>query len=131
MFNNRNFGILLAVIAVLLVGTLMPGNVKASIESRAWSGIPWSSLAHLVLFAVIALVPVYGPVPRGYYWALLLATTLAGGTEWLQQFVPGRYPRLRDVMIDLSGTAIGCAISANGYWQRWVNGARSTSVQQA
>jgi VanZ family protein len=114
------FGLLLA----LFVGTLMPGNVKAEIESHFWHALSWSALAHLILFAAIASVPVYGSGQAGAWRALLLAMVLAVTTESLQSLVPGRHPMLRDVLIDLTGALMGLAL--RGLWV-----ARARQLQRA
>jgi hypothetical protein len=100
------------VIVLLLVGTTIPGSLKADIEGQLWTGWPWSSTAHFVLFAVIAALPVYGPGRWGAIRALALAAFLAVLTECLQSLVPGRHPMLRDGLIDLAGTAAGLMIAA-------------------
>jgi hypothetical protein len=94
-------------VILLLVGTTMSGSLKADIEGQLWHAWPWSASAHFVLFGVIAAIPVYG---RGRLWvlrALALALLLAFLTEWLQGFVPGRHPLVRDGIIDLCGAATG------------------------
>ena len=94
-------------VILLLVGTTMSGSLKADIEGQLWHALPWSASAHFVLFGVIAAIPVYG---RGRLWglrALALALLLAFLTEWLQGFVPGRHPLVRDGIIDLCGAATG------------------------
>lgn len=96
-----------AAVVLLLIGTTIPGSVKAEIEGQLWHAWPWSASAHFVLFAVIAAIPVYG---EGRTWplrALAVALFFAFLTEWLQQFVAGRHPLLRDGIIDLCGAATG------------------------
>jgi len=88
----------------------MPGSLKTEIEGRLWSVLPWSHLAHFVLFCAIAAVPVYGSGPKAVWAAMLLALLLAVGTETLQYWVPGRHPTLRDVLIDLAGALAGCGL---------------------
>ena len=99
-------------ILLLLVGTTMPGGLKADIEGQLWQEWPWSASAHFVLFAFIAGAPVYG---SGRSWPLRafgLAIALALLTEWLQSFVPGRHPMLRDGLIDMAGAFTGVLVSA-------------------
>jgi VanZ family protein len=88
----------------------MPGKVKAEIEGHFWSALPWSGMAHFVLFCAIAAVPVYGRGPKVFWAAMLVGLLLAVGTEALQHLVPGRYPTVRDVLIDLAGALAGCAL---------------------
>jgi hypothetical protein len=103
----QRLGALLFVILLLLVGTTIPGSLKADIEGRMWSGWPWSASAHFVLFGLIAAIPVYGRGRRSVALALTLAVCLALTTELLQGLVPGRHPLLRDALIDLAGTVSG------------------------
>lgn len=95
---------------LLFVGTLMPGSLKAQIESNLWGAIPWSNMAHFALFAAIAVLPVYGNGRAGVWRAVLVALMLAGATEFLQSLVPGRYPLLHDALIDMAGTCSGLAL---------------------
>lgn len=106
---------LLAAIAVLLVGTTMPGSLKGEIEGRLWHLWPWSASAHFVLFGVIAAIPAYGEGRWRVWRALALGIFLALLTEWLQGFAPDRHPSLRDALIDLCGTISGLAVAA---WMR-------------
>lgn len=100
-----------AVLVVLLfMGTLMPGSLKAEIESHLWSELPWSSLAHFAAFSAIAALPVYGNGRAGVWRTFLFAVLLAVTTELLQSLVPGRHPLLRDALIDLAGTTAGLTL---------------------
>lgn len=93
----------------------MPGSVKQGVEAQLWGAWPWAALAHFVLFAVIAATPVYGAAPRSLPRAMLTALALAVTTEWLQSFVPGRHPLVRDALIDLTGTLAGL-LAARVFW---------------
>ena len=46
--------------------------------------------------------------------ALLLCAVCAAGDEIHQIFVPGRSCELRDVLIDIAGSSLGCAVSSMG-----------------
>lgn len=83
----------------------MPNDLKAKIEGRMWRDLPWSALAHYTLFTLIGLCPVYGTGRFAAWRMLSVAVVLAGLTELLQSLVPGRHPQVRDVLIDLAGTA--------------------------
>lgn len=91
-------------VLLLLVGTLMPGAWRGSVEHAVASSLPLSSLAHFVMFAGMALVlaarPLAWPVAR----IVLAALALALLTEGLQFFAIERHPRLLDVGIDMAGT---------------------------
>jgi hypothetical protein len=97
-------------VLLLFVGTLMPGSVKAQVESQLWGVVPWSSVAHFALFAAIAALPVYGSGRGGVLRAVVLALLLATITESMQSMVPGRHPLLRDALIDLAGTFAGLTL---------------------
>ena len=96
-----------ALLLALLVGVLLPGDLKADIEGSLWDDFPWSAAAHFGLFATIAAFPVYGLGRGGLWRALLLAVLLAVFTELAQSLIPGRHPMVRDVLIDLCGTTLG------------------------
>ena len=97
-------------VLLLFVGTLMPGSVKAQVESQLWGVVPWSSVAHFALFGAIGALPVYGSGRGGVLRAVLLALLLATITESMQSVVPGRHPLLRDALIDLAGTFAGLTL---------------------
>ena len=99
---------------VLFVGTLMPGHLKSAVENHLFESWPWASMAHFVLFAAIAALPIYGRGHGAFTQPLVLAMLLAGTTELLQTWVPGRHPLWRDVAIDLSGALAGLAGCAVG-----------------
>ena len=101
-------------VAALFVGTLMPGDLKAQIETQLWHTLPWSAMAHFCLFGAMAALPGYGSGWVGPRRALYLALLLAALTELGQAWVPGRHPLLRDVAIDLSGCVAGLML--RGLW---------------
>jgi cytochrome bd-type quinol oxidase subunit 2 len=73
---------LVLLVAILLVGTLMPDRVKADIERHFWHMLPRSGMAHFVLFCAIAAVPVaYGRGWGAFRVAMMLALVPAVGTE--------------------------------------------------
>jgi VanZ family protein len=123
MLKLRTFAATTTVVLVILAGTLMPGSVKAAIEHELWQVVPWSALAHFVLFTTLAWVMTRDDLRRMVAPALGLALVLAAGTEWMQQFVPGRHTRLIDVGIDMTGAALGCALAL------WINRRRPQSGQ--
>jgi hypothetical protein len=116
-------------VALLLAGTTMPGSLKSEIEGQLWHAWPWSASAHFTLFAVIAAIPVYGQVRTWPLRALAVALGLAVLTEWLQGFVPGRHPLLRDVVIDLGGAMAG--VVASLVWPRPKNPRKAGFRSQA
>jgi len=104
-------------LVLLFIGTLMPGSLKAEVESHFWHALPWSALAHFTLFAAMSMLPVYGSGQAGAWRAVVLGALLAVMTESMQSLVPGRYPLLRDGLIDLAGTFAGLAL--RGVWLAW------------
>lgn len=104
--STRTAWTLFIVLVLLLVaGTTMPSALMAGIQDRMWDQLPWAKLAHFTLFALIGLCPVYGTGPAAVWRIILVAVALAALTEMLQSLVPGRHPQVRDIVIDLSGTA--------------------------
>jgi VanZ family protein len=114
VFVTKPWRLFFGLLLLLFVGTLMPGDLKAEVESHFWHALSWSAMAHFVLFAAIASVPVYGSGQAGAWRAVLLAVLLAATTESLQSLVPGRHPMVRDVLIDLAGALMGLAL--RGLW---------------
>jgi len=103
---------LISLLAILFVGTLMPGVLKHQLGQQLGAGIPWAPLAHFLIFAAIATLPIANTnsTLRTFGVALLVGFTLAVCTELLQFLVPERHPRLRDIAIDLTGTLVGYGI---------------------
>ena len=104
----------------LLFGALMPASLKHSAHALLGLQLPWPSIGHFVLFLLIAMVGPYGTGLAAEKRAILLALALAIGTEVLQHWVPGRHPMLRDVGIDLAGTATGRVLVL--VWGSWWGG---------
>jgi VanZ family protein len=75
---------------------------------------------HVTLFAVLAIL-LWQAIPqgRGKSVVILLAGGLVGsGSELLQRFFPDRDPAIRDVIINLGGTAFGLMLCwAVSRWQ--------------
>lgn len=114
VFVTKPWPLFFSLLVLLFVGTLMPGSLKAQVESHFWHALPWSALAHFTLFAAMAMLPVYGTGQSGAWRVVLLGALLAATTESMQSLVPGRYPMLRDGLIDLAGTFAGLAL--RGLW---------------
>jgi VanZ family protein len=77
-----------------------------------------AKLAHVVEYGVLALLTAhllrqYGVERRKrLMWAILFAALYGAGDEWHQSFVPGREPRVTDVLIDAAGAAAGLWLAA-------------------
>jgi VanZ family protein len=71
-----------------------------------------SKLAHVTEYAILGWLIQRARGKKCAWWqSLLIATVYAATDEFHQSFVPGRNPRVTDVMIDAAGAAIGLAIS--------------------
>ncbi len=67
---------------------------------------------HVTMFLVLALLlwKAYSSKP-GKVWLILLTGLIVGScSEFLQRFFPGRDPAVRDVLINLGGTALGVSL---------------------
>jgi VanZ family protein len=67
---------------------------------------------HVSMFLVLALLlwKAYSS-KRGKVWLILLTGLIVGScSEFLQRFFPGRDPAVRDVLINLGGTALGVCL---------------------
>ena len=75
-------------------------------------------LGHMTLFAILAPVCIFFAKTFAFemlwqevMFVLATSTPLAFLTEYIQSFIPGRYPAITDVMIDMSGFLIGSLIT--------------------
>ena len=96
----------------LIIGVLLPGYWRDAIEAALVPRrLHFSSLMHLLLFALSAAALCCAPFRWPRSRILISALLLALLTEGLQHFVVGRHPRLRDVGIDLTGAVLGlCSV---------------------
>lgn len=100
-----------ALLALLFLGTLMPGAWKDAATRPFGNGIDLPALAHVVLFAAI-----FSMVPLACFWkvkfwhAPALGLALALLTEGLQYFAIDRHPNLAGIVQDLIGALIGAAV---------------------
>lgn len=69
---------------------------------------------HVTLFFVLAVLLWNALPPRRFRVIRILVLGLIVGScsEFLQRFFPGRDPAIRDVLINLGGTALGVAVSS-------------------
>jgi VanZ family protein len=67
----------------------------------------------LIAFLILAtlLWKAIKDVPGKIAVILLLGLMIGSASEFLQRFFPGRDPSVRDILINLGGTAIGVAIN--------------------
>lgn len=81
-----------------------------------WADLLISSLAHVFVFGVLAVLWVRALGLRRNAWLLAFTVTLlyALSDEFHQAFVPGRHPDLWDLACDAFGAAIGLT-----FWFWW------------
>jgi VanZ family protein len=78
---------------------------------------PASKFLHVSAYALLAVLSGWLQVSFRFRWLLLVFLSLhAVGTEYFQQFVPERFPSLRDVGIDHIGIVLGLAVSWKWWW---------------
>lgn len=79
---------------------------------------------HISAYAFLTLYAAWLPIGR-WRWLLLAFLSLhAAGTEFCQQFVPGRHGMVSDVAIDHFGLLLGVALT----WKCWLQRSRSIIV---
>ena len=69
---------------------------------------------HVTLFLVLAVL-LWKALPPGSWKVagiLILGAIMGSASEFLQSFFPGRDPAIRDVLINIAGTAIGATLVA-------------------
>jgi VanZ family protein len=77
---------------------------------------PAAKLLHVSAYVFLTLFVSWLPLRR-WRWLLLAFLSLhAAGTEYCQQFVPGRSGTAADVLIDHAGLVLGVTLS----WKRWL-----------
>ena len=77
---------------------------------------PLAKFLHISVYAFLTVSLSWLPLRR-WRWLLLAFLSLhAAGTEFLQQFVPGRHGMATDVLIDHIGLLFGVALT----WKRWL-----------
>lgn len=105
------WGLLVLLILALLAGTLMPGALRDTIESRLNAPPFFSSASHFVLFLGIALTARLKPLAFSVTRIALAVLALGLLSEAMQFFAVDRHPRLIDVAIDLAGALAGVGIA--------------------
>ncbi len=85
---------------------------------------PAAKFLHVSVYAFLTLYLAWLPLRRGRWLLLAFLSLHAAGTEFVQQFVPGRHGVVSDVLIDHIGLLLGVALS----WKCWVPRASSLAV---
>ena len=95
------------IVTVLLAGLPRDQQVYSNLFFAAEKSV------HLMLFALLGVLLWRNlpDVPWRFNATLLAGLTVGVASELLQRFFPGRDPTIRDVIINVAGTAIGAAIS--------------------
>jgi VanZ family protein len=82
------------------------------------AGFPAAKLLHIVAYAgLCGLIPWLGVSARWRWGLLALLSLHAGGTEFLQTFVPMRTGSVADVGIDHVGLLLGASFTWRGWRQ--------------
>lgn len=93
---------------LFVIGGLIPGPLRAAIES--WLGLPFSvpPVAHFVLFMAMAFFLPWAWPRLHVVGSLSIMLVLGVVVELLQEWIPGRTPSLVDLLLDALGAALGC-----------------------
>jgi VanZ family protein len=80
---------------------------------------------HVGLFSILAVLlwNALGSVPSKGVNVLALGLVIGSASEFLQGFFPGRDPAIRDVMLNLAGTALGLVMTLALARSRRIRGA--------
>lgn len=99
-------------LALLIVGTQIPGLWRSALEASLHSPWPLAKAAHFSLFAAMAFLCSVRPLSWPTWRVLLAALSLALLTEGLQWLVAvDRDASWTDVLIDMTGTAIAVLLA--------------------
>ncbi|MDO6388296.1 MULTISPECIES: VanZ family protein [unclassified Uliginosibacterium] len=99
------------VLAALVLGLMLLALFAGGAQPEAAGLIPapWDKLAHLTLFAVLALL-LRGGLGLPAWLALLIALGIGAADEFHQAGLPGRFAGLDDWLADLVGALLGLAL---------------------
>jgi len=82
---------------------------------------PAAKFLHISAYAFLTLYLKWLPLRRGRWLLLAFLSLHAFGTEFFQQFVPGRHGQLSDVLIDHCGIALGMVLTRTCWLPRRKN----------
>ncbi len=109
MIFNKHLarGLLVAMVLLLLIGTLIPGVWRNTLEASLQAAFPLAKLGHLLIFMAMAFVVRVPDLSWSRPMVLLAALGLGLLTEGLQLVAIGRDASWRDVGIDVLGSGLG------------------------
>jgi hypothetical protein len=98
----------IALIALILIGALIPGNMKDTVVGVFPAYLHMDKVGHAFGFFGLGIALIRSRL-KGLHAMHYLAFALAVGafTEICQRFVPGRTAKVSDVFIDLAGASLG------------------------
>ncbi len=91
---------------------------------------PAAKFLHISAYAFLTLYLKWLPLRRGRWLLVAFLSFHAFGTEFFQQFVPGRHGQLSDVLIDHFGIALGMVLTRNCWLPRRKNRSSQYQAQQ-
>jgi VanZ family protein len=95
--------------------TLFPVQVGQVVVPQTLH-FPAAKFLHISVYAFLTVYLKWLPIGRGRWLLLAFLSLHAAGTEFFQQFVPGRHGMFNDVLIDHFGMALGLALT----WKFWL-----------
>lgn len=100
-----------------ILAAFLPGGSDS--EPNAGHGLV-RKLAHFTEFACLGalLTWLFAMCRKPVVWSLALGVVVGSIDETIQCFVPGRGPRVTDVLIDTTGVAVGIGLLLLGYTVR-------------
>lgn len=118
--------LVIALLAVVVVAMMLTSHAMAELRiasPRLSGAMSWLEVLdlpfdmdHVAFFAAMSCAARLLLPRMRWWWIGLAIAVLAGGTELLQFWAPGRTPRLLDARDDLVGGAIGLSIGALLLW---------------
>jgi VanZ family protein len=106
--------------------TIYPVQVSAAILPSTLQ-FPSAKFLHVSVYAFLTVYLSWLPWPRGRWLLLAFLSLHAAGTEFFQQFVPGRHGMASDVLIDHAGLLLGFAMT----WKSWLPRSAISSQRSA
>jgi VanZ family protein len=112
MTRKLAFFLVGVLLALLMVGTQIPGLWRSALEASLHSPWPLAKVAHLSIFAAMAFLCTVRPLSWPAWRVLLAALALGLLTEGLQWVVAiDRDASWTDVGIDMAGAAIAVLLA--------------------